>query len=202
MREWETAWDLLNLGTGIKSFVDNVKAGNVGAAIIDGAGIVADAVAVITPFIPGGAGAVISAARNGGKVSDILNLADDVGDASKSADVLKTFRQGPTPRIDTRPHGNPDHNGAIDDIIQRMVTDNRYEHLRKNQVQVDINGNVMGNNRPDVQWDKDGVHYNLEVDRSPKNSNRHKSVIEHNDSRAVFKRALLEKDGKYKIDLF
>ena len=201
-RAWETAWDLLNLGTGIKSFVDNVKAGNVGAAILDGAGIVADAVAVITPFIPGGAGAVISAARNGGKVSDILNLADDVGDASKSADVLKTFRQGPKATIGTRPHGNPDHNGAIDDIITWLKSDDANVDIRKNQVQVDVNGNVRGKNRPDVQWNNNDVHYNLEVDRSPKNSNRHKSVIEHNDSRAVFKKALLEKDGKYKTDLF
>ena len=29
---------------------------------------------------------------------------------------------------------------------------------------VDVNGNVVGNNRPDVQFDKNGVHTNVEYD--------------------------------------
>ena len=39
----ETAWDALSLSAGIYSFVKNVKNGDVAGAIIDGAGIIADA---------------------------------------------------------------------------------------------------------------------------------------------------------------
>ena len=31
--------------------------------------------------------------------------------------------------------------------------------IRKNQVQVDVNGNKVGNNRPDIQYDYEGKHY-------------------------------------------
>lgn len=44
------------MSAGIYSFVKNVKNGDVAGAIIDGAGIIADAAAVALPFIPGGAG--------------------------------------------------------------------------------------------------------------------------------------------------
>ena len=59
----DTAWDVLSLTAGIYSFVNNVKNGDVVGAIIDGAGIVADATAVALPFIPGGAGTAIKAVR-------------------------------------------------------------------------------------------------------------------------------------------
>ena len=59
----ETAWDALSLSAGIYSFVKNVKNGDVAGAIIDGAGIIADAAAVALPFIPGGAGTAIKAVR-------------------------------------------------------------------------------------------------------------------------------------------
>ena len=59
----DTAWDALSLAAGIYSFVKNVKNGDVVGAIIDGAGIIADAAAVALPFIPGGAGTAIKAVR-------------------------------------------------------------------------------------------------------------------------------------------
>lgn len=68
----ETAWDVFSLATGAKSFVDNVRQGNVGAAILDGVGVVADAAAVIVPFVPGGVGAGIKAVRVGDKVLDAV----------------------------------------------------------------------------------------------------------------------------------
>ncbi len=46
-------------------------------------------------------------------------------------------------------------------------------------------------NRPDVQWNTDGVHHNYEVDRSKKNSDRHKKVIEKNDPKAEFEYELI-----------
>ena len=74
----ETLWDVANVALGIGSFVDNVKQGNVGDAVLDGLGVVVDAAAVILPGVPGGAGAAIKGAR----------AADDVVDAVKSAKVV------------------------------------------------------------------------------------------------------------------
>lgn len=44
----------------------------------------------------------------------------------------------------------------------------------------------MGNNRPDIQWDNNDVHHNLEVDRSIKNNNKHEVVIKKNDPNSIF----------------
>ena len=79
----ETVLDVASLAMGVKSFVSNVKQGNVGAAIIDGIGIIADAAAVATPFVPGGVGAGIKAIRAGDKVADIVKDADKASDAAK-----------------------------------------------------------------------------------------------------------------------
>lgn len=38
------------------------------------------------------------------------------------------------------------------------------------------------NNRPDVQYDKDGVHHNEEFDRNQKRSDEHIKRIKKNDS--------------------
>lgn len=51
-------------------------------------------------------------------------------------------------------------------------------NIRKNQRQVNINGNTVGSNRPDVQWDYNGVHHILEVDRTLVNNRKHKQIIE------------------------
>ena len=59
----ETAWDVLSLAAGVRSFVRNVKSGDVGGAVLDAVGIIADAAAVALPCIPGGAGAAIKAVR-------------------------------------------------------------------------------------------------------------------------------------------
>ena len=83
---------------GAKSLVSNIKDNNVGAAIVDGIGIVADAAAVVLPFVPGGAGATIKALRGADKVADVVgaaNMADnavDVGKGLKNADAIKEGR--------------------------------------------------------------------------------------------------------------
>lgn len=42
--QWiETAWDAANVVMGVKSFISNVRQGNVGSAILDGVGVVVDA---------------------------------------------------------------------------------------------------------------------------------------------------------------
>ncbi|MFN8337418.1 MAG: hypothetical protein U0T36_00180 [Saprospiraceae bacterium] len=59
--------------------------------------------------------------------------------------------------------------------------------VRKNQQQVDINGNSVGTNRPDLQFNKGGNHYNLEWDNSARASARHKRFVSGNDPKAISK---------------
>ena len=59
----ETWWDAINVGVGIASFIANVRQGNAGAAAVDAVGVVADSFATAVPFLPGGAGAIISRAE-------------------------------------------------------------------------------------------------------------------------------------------
>ena len=84
----ETALDAISLGLGVRSFISNIKAGNRRDAIWDGVGIVADAAAVALPFVPGGAGAAIKAARAADKTIDAIKAADKVGDAAKAGEKL------------------------------------------------------------------------------------------------------------------
>ena len=93
----ETVWDVASLVMGVKSFVSNVKEGNVGGAILDGVGIVADVVAVATPFVPGGVGAGIKAVRAGDKVADAVKSAgkfDNLVDASKASTIASATERG------------------------------------------------------------------------------------------------------------
>ncbi len=93
----ETAWDVASLAMGVKSFVSNVKNGRVGAAIMDGVGIVLDAAAVVAPCVPGGVSAGIKAARGADKAVDAvkaLNKADDVADAVKGVSHVSEMRRG------------------------------------------------------------------------------------------------------------
>ena len=182
---WETFWDLASLGAGVKSLTENIKAGNVGDAILDGIGVVADAAAVLAPGIPGGVGASIAAVRTGGKISDVLNFADGTSDAAR------TLRKAPDANGGmARPHGNADHDASITEkynSIKDVAND-----IRKNQIQVDVHGNVVGNNRPDLQYNVDGIHYNFEVDRSEVNSERHRSAILNNDPYSVFEKRIIK----------
>jgi hypothetical protein len=182
---WETFWDLASLGAGVKSLTESIKAGNVGDAILDGIGVVADAAAVLAPGIPGGLGASIAAVRTGGKISDVLNFADGASDAAR------TLRKAPDANGGiARPHGNADHDASITEeynSIKDVAND-----IRKNQIQVDVHGNVVGNNRPDLQYNVDGIHYNFEVDRSEVNSERHRSVILNNDPYSVFEKRIIK----------
>lgn len=43
------------------------------------------------------------------------------------------------------------------------------------------NGNRVGNNRPDVQYDYNGQHYNVEFDNNSSNSVKHERTIREND---------------------
>ena len=84
----ETLWDIASIGMGVRSFVKNIKSGNVRGAIGDALGIAVDAVAAAVPFVPGGLGAI----RAGVKTVDAtvgvakgINTFDNATDAAKAA---------------------------------------------------------------------------------------------------------------------
>ncbi len=74
------------------------------------------------------------------------------------------------------------HNFAIDKYIEDMPQ--KAKNIRKNQTQVDINGNKVGSNRPDVQYDLNGQHYNVEFDTHPENGLKHQQTVQANDPNA------------------
>ena len=95
----DTAWDIASLGMGVASLISNIKARNVGAAIMDGFGIVADAAAVVLPLVPGGVSAGLKAARGAAKGVDVAIDAakgiDEGVDAAKAGkNVTKTLSKG------------------------------------------------------------------------------------------------------------
>jgi RHS repeat-associated protein len=79
-RAAETAWDAINVGIGVASFIDNARSGNWGAAAVDALGVAVDSAATVVPFVPGGAGTGIRIARG----------LDNAADTSKGADFIVT----------------------------------------------------------------------------------------------------------------
>ncbi len=93
---------------------------------------------------------------------------------------------GPAPNGGTgKPHGNAKHDGMINAKVDQLKNDPTVSNIRKNQTQVDASGNRVGNNRPDVQYDQDGVHHCIEYDTVQPNGPKHANVISTNDPKAV-----------------
>ncbi len=57
-------------------------------------------------------------------------------------------------------------------------------NIRKNQQQVDVNGDRVGTNRPDIQYDQNGVHHNVEYDTNSRASTNHQTRVTANDPNA------------------
>ena len=92
-----------------------------------------------------------------------------------------------------KPHGGLKHNEAIDNRIESLKGDPGVSDIRKNQKQVDFEGNTVGNNRPDVQYNKDGIHYNIEYDTKSASLNKHKKTIPQNDPNSINEFNLIKK---------
>lgn len=132
----ESAWDVFSLVTGAKSFVGNVKAGNVVGAVVDGVGVLVDATALVVPGVPGGAGAGIKALRAGDRVVDAVtagNKVDNAVDAAKTVDktsdakkTYQTYTKEPKNPADgvysgrTSGKGTPEQNVANRDKNHHM----------------------------------------------------------------------------------
>lgn len=71
----EAGFEAASLALGMKSFVDNVSAGNLGAAVVDAVGVAVDGVLAAVPIAPGVVGLGIQSARSTGVV---LSNSDNV----------------------------------------------------------------------------------------------------------------------------
>ncbi|OJH38634.1 hypothetical protein BON30_20570 [Cystobacter ferrugineus] len=89
----ETVWDVASLGMGIYSIRSWNENTSTFSKVVDVIGVVADAAAVVVPFVPGGAGAAIKGARAVDAAVDTLQSADKtveaVQAAEKAAEVTK-----------------------------------------------------------------------------------------------------------------
>jgi len=93
-RIWETVWDIANVVMDAESLVSNVKSGNVGAAIVDGVGLLADVFAATVPFVPGGAGTTIKVARGVDKAADTtIDAISSIGKGKKTLMETATIGQ-------------------------------------------------------------------------------------------------------------
>jgi RHS repeat-associated protein len=80
----DVAIEVISIGPGIKSFSDNLNAGNIGAAAVDAVGVLADAILAAVPVVPGAAGISIKAAREG---SQVLTQRAASREAKRQADI-------------------------------------------------------------------------------------------------------------------
>ena len=74
----ETVWDIANVALDVTSLASNVAEGNWGAAAVDAGGLVIDVAATAIPFVPGGAGTAIKAARMADKGYEAVKSAKRV----------------------------------------------------------------------------------------------------------------------------
>ena len=174
--------------------------------VAGGAAVIAGAVAVIGGGTVAGGGTVFSggtaaaaAIPAGAAISDAGIFAIGMGvtiisNANKNA--LQGYNRGKGPKAnngESKPHGNSDHNAKIDEKINMLKDDKSITGIRKYQVQVNAaGGGRVGNNRPDVQYNKDGKHYNYEVDRNAANNAAHEQVIKNNDPSSIFKGEIIK----------
>jgi RHS repeat-associated protein len=88
----ETVWDFFNVLLGAKSFGENIDAGNYGAAIFDGVGVLLDAAAAVLPFVPGGVSSGIKFIRKTDDTFDVVNIStksDNTISSFKNADAIE-----------------------------------------------------------------------------------------------------------------
>ncbi len=134
------------------------------------------AVVVVSAVVAGiGAAAVISEATSDNEAAPAPDAAND---------GTRPAPPGNAGTTDT-PHGSPEHDAAVNEEVQKM-RDQSYGDIRKNQAQVDAQGNKVGNNRPDVQGTnpETGQREHVEVDRNPARGAQHEKDILRNDPSA------------------
>jgi hypothetical protein len=119
----------------------------------------------------------------GGKAAAVWNHV--VHNESAPSDAPKADKPSAPPGnggTTETPHGSPEHDAKVNEEVQKMQ-DKNYGDIRKNQAQVDAQGNKVENNRPDVQGTnpETGQREHVEVDRDPNRGLQHEQDILRND---------------------
>ena len=113
---------------------------------------------------------------------DLVVGTDFNNNAEKGRKLLNSSNSKIKPNDgNAKPHGGKKHNEKIDNMINILKKDKDVTNIRKNQKQVDVDGNVVGNNRPDIQFDKQGKHTNIEYDTRSSSLRHHKNIVPKND---------------------
>ncbi len=166
---WETLWDVGNVVYDVGAAIYNHAIGDHKKAREHWVDAAYDTGAALIPFVPAGAS---KGAKAGAEIIKALDKTSDAGKAAGRAvgtGVSAKNTKGSASIIApndgiAKPHGGKEHNERIDKMVEVLKKDGGVKHIRKNQKQVDVDGNTVGNNRPDIQFDKDGVHTNIEYD--------------------------------------
>jgi hypothetical protein len=144
----ESAIEVVSLGTGLKSLWSNIKSGKIGAAIVDGLGIVADGAALLAPGIPGGAGTLIKAVRAGDKIADGVKAgkaAENTVLAGKALDKASDGAKAGKKTYGSK--GKPDHQSKVEELKKKAQDENPGKTV---VTEKKIQGH-NSNRRPDVQ---------------------------------------------------
>ena len=96
---------------GVESAYSNFSQGNIGAGIVDSIGVVVDAAAAAVPYVPGGAGTAIKAARG------VDKAVEGARDAKATGVIYRVTGEA-------TPSGKP-YIGRSDDIASRRSDDGR-----------------------------------------------------------------------------
>ena len=70
----DAVWDIANVAMGAASMVSNIVSGNYVDAAVDGLGMIVDVAAAVVPFVPGGAGSAIKAARAADNITNAKHM--------------------------------------------------------------------------------------------------------------------------------
>ena len=110
----EVAIELISIGLGIRSFIDNIRRGNVAEAIVDGAGVVIDTVALAIPLAPGIIGVSRQAARQANRIA---NSAENTRIAATVSEARPERITNPKHHIHSR---SPEPRN-VDELFQNSV---------------------------------------------------------------------------------
>ncbi len=152
---------------GVRSFIQNIKSGNVRGAVGDAVGIAVDAVAAAVPFVPGGVGAV----RAGAKAVNAIDNAADAAKTVKSselADELKTLESLKVTHGNSRMSTKSQH---AYDIIDTETG---------NIVKTGVSGGKVRRDGKSYRAEQQVRKWNAEAGRS-----KYESVITHTESEGV-----------------
>ena len=172
----ETIWDAANVSLGVSSLISNVKQGKIGAAVVDGLGVIVDAAATVVPYVPGGVSTGIKTYRAGKTVVKATKAEVKVYKTSRAArrEVMRK-QKIPTsmqPKSQSKNASGREYtyevpkNGGGKQLksVQQQTKDRSHEgqpHWEAGEVKV-RDGKVQYNNynRPKSENSKSKVNYN------------------------------------------